>query len=87
MFGALLLALGVLAAIPLPELGIPLVLWGLRLLGERYAWARRANAWVDARWSAARARFHALPVAGRAAVIVALLVLGAALAWLLLQHF
>lgn len=51
--GALLLLIGAVLLVPLPEAGLPLVLGGLRLLGRRYAWARRLNVRVDA--AAARA--------------------------------
>lgn len=52
--GGVLLLLGAVLLLPLPEAGLPLVLGGLRLLGRRYAWARRLNVRVDA----AAARVH-----------------------------
>ncbi len=48
--GLLLLVAGALLLLPMPEAGLPLILLGLRLLGPRYAWARAANAWIDARY-------------------------------------
>lgn len=44
-FGALIA--GALIALLLPEVGIPLVLLGTRLLGDRYRWAKTLNAKVD----------------------------------------
>lgn len=52
-FGALVA--GVLTALPLPEFGIPLVLLGTRLLGDRYKWANALNAKVDIGWAKAKA--------------------------------
>jgi hypothetical protein len=40
-FGALIL--GAIIALPVPEFGIPLVLIGTRLLGDRYLWASQLN--------------------------------------------
>ena len=49
------LILGILFAIPVPEFGIPLILLGTRLLGDRYKWAQRLNSRVDAGWVKVRA--------------------------------
>ena len=86
VFGFTLLVAGVLLAIPLPEAGVPLLLIGLRMLGERYAWARRANEWVDARWSAATRWFHALPVAGKIVITAVLVGVAAAVVWFGITH-
>ena len=54
-FSALLV--GALIAIPLPEFGVPLVLIGTRLLGDRYRWARVLNQKVDSGWARTKAWF------------------------------
>jgi hypothetical protein len=54
-FGALLV--GAITALLLPEVGIPLVLLGTRLLGDRYRWAKTLNAKVDVGWSKTKAWF------------------------------
>ena len=43
-------ALGILVVVPLPELGILLLLVGLRLLALRYEWAARAYVPVARLW-------------------------------------
>ena len=82
----LLLALGVVLALPLPEVGIPLVLVGLRMLGRYFRWARRANEWLDERWARVRDRFHRLPFIGKATAVGVLAAVGVGLAWLLVTH-
>jgi hypothetical protein len=42
---------GAVITLPLPEFGIPLLLLGTRLLGDRYRWARALNAKVDVGWA------------------------------------
>jgi hypothetical protein len=54
-FAALLF--GALITLPLPEFGVPLLLLGSRLLGDRYKWARRLNAKVDVGWAKIKAWF------------------------------
>ena len=81
--GGLLALLGAVLLLPVPELGVPLLLGGLRLLGRRYAWARRADRRVQAAWSSVRAWFHRQSAATRLAVgllLVAAAVLLAVLA-------
>jgi hypothetical protein len=84
--GFVLLILGALAALPLPEVGIPLVLIGLRILGRHYRWARTANAWLDERWARTRAAFHRLPLLGQIIVGGVLLAVAVALGWLAVSH-
>lgn len=48
--GFILLVLGVPVAILLPELGVPMLLFSTRLLGRKYLWARKVNAWVSSNW-------------------------------------
>ena len=54
-FGALIS--GALVALPLPEFGVPLLLLGTRLLGDRYMWAKSLNGKVDAAWAGSKAWF------------------------------
>jgi hypothetical protein len=84
--GLVLLVAGVVIVLPLPEFGLPLILAALRLLGERFAWARRANEWIDLRYARLRERFDRLPVAGKALALLIPLALAGALVWLLLSH-
>jgi hypothetical protein len=37
-------------AVVVPELGIPMLLLGLRLLARDFAWAARADAWTTVKW-------------------------------------
>ena len=55
--GFFALIIGAIAAIPLPEFGIPLVLLGTRLLGDRYRWAQVLNQRVDLGWAKTKAWF------------------------------
>ena len=48
--GFVALIVGAIITLPLPEFGIPMVLLGTRLLGDRYRWARVLNQKVDAVW-------------------------------------
>jgi len=50
--GSVLLVAG-LAMLVLPGPGIPLIVAGLAVLGTQFTWARRASAWLRARFSAA----------------------------------
>jgi hypothetical protein len=42
---------GLPLAVLLPEIGVPLVLLGTRLLGDRFEWARAVNHSVDRTWA------------------------------------
>jgi hypothetical protein len=53
--GFLSLIVGVVITIPLPEFGVPLVLLGTRLLGDKYKWARIVNQRVDVGWARTQA--------------------------------
>jgi len=73
--GGLAGVVGALLLVPLPELGFPLLLVGLRLLALEYEWAARLYAPVARLWE----RLKALPraaklalTAGTVAVVVAL---------------
>ena len=71
LLGFALLVAGAPLAILLPEIGIPLVLVGLRLLAPYYVWAGRANAWVSERWERAHAWYARQPYLVRVAVLLA----------------
>jgi hypothetical protein len=58
LLGFLLLPFGVILLPIAPEFGVPLLLVATRLLGRRFHWARRFNAWVDTKWQLLRARFR-----------------------------
>ena len=49
------LIVGALITLPLPEFGLPLVLVGTRLLGDRYQWAKTLNSKVDVGWAKIKA--------------------------------
>lgn len=49
------LVAGALIALPLPEFGIPLVLLGTRLLGDRFTWAKILNSKLDIGWAKTKA--------------------------------
>jgi len=55
--GFVLLIVGTPLALLLPELGVPLVLLGTRLLGDRYKWAKALNSRVDKGWAKTKAWF------------------------------
>jgi hypothetical protein len=67
----------VLLLVPVPELGFPLLLLGLRLLALEYDWAARAYAPVARAWS----RLKALPLKVKLGIGLAALALVAGLAW------
>ena len=54
--GFLLLPVGVILLPLAPELGVPLSLLATRFLGRKFQWARRFNAWIDAKWANLRTR-------------------------------
>jgi hypothetical protein len=58
LLGFLLLPFGVILLPIAPEFGVPLLLVATRLLGRRFLWALRFNAWVDVKWQSLRARFR-----------------------------
>jgi hypothetical protein len=79
------------AAIPLivlvPELGIPALLVGFRLLAVEVDWAARAYAWTDWRFSQLRDWFHRQSQPARAAMLTGLLLVAVALVWLIVVEF
>ena len=85
--GACLFLASLPLVIVLPELGVPLLLFALRLLAVEVDWAARAYAWVDWRFNQARDWLHRQSGPVRAAVIIGLIVVAVALVWLLLHEF
>jgi hypothetical protein len=55
--GFCLLIPGFLLILVLPELGVPLALFGTRLLGDRYKWAKALNARIDRAWAKVKVWF------------------------------
>ena len=83
LLGGLLSLLGAVLLIPVPELGAPLLVVGLRLLGRRFQWARVSSDRIDAAARAVHARWRRLPRLVRwvlAALLLGLLVLAGYLA-------
>ena len=71
--------LGIALVLVLPELGLPLLVVGLRLLALRYAWAARAYLPVARLWG----RVKALPIAAKLAMgLVAVAAVAAVVWWL-----
>jgi hypothetical protein len=68
LFGFLLLPLGGILLPITPEIGVPLLLVATRLLGRRFQWARRFNAWIDGKWQGVRARLKGDSSSGRPAL-------------------
>ena len=69
--------LGVVLVLPLPELGLPLLVVGLRLLALRYDWAARAYLPV----ARLGARLKALPAFAKVALGVAAVAIVAGIVW------
>jgi TRAP-type C4-dicarboxylate transport system permease small subunit len=85
--GFVLTGAGVVLLIPLPEVGLPMILGGLRLLGRRYAWARAANERVDEVVRAARRGWRGLRLSVRRALVAALLIGLAAGTWQVISWY
>ena len=84
--GAALLVASVPLVVVLPELGVPVLLAALRVLAVEADWAATAYAWVDWRFTQARAWFHRQSRAVRVAVILGLFVVAVALVWLVIHE-
>ena len=69
--------LGVVLVLPVPELGLPLLVVGLRLLALRHDWAARAYLPVARVW----ARLKALPAPAKLALGVAAAAIVAGIVW------
>jgi hypothetical protein len=68
---------GVLFVVPFPEVGLPLLLVGLRLLALRYDWAARAYLPIARLW----ARVKALSRTAKVGLAVAAVAIVAAVVW------
>ena len=77
--GGLVGLLGAVLLLPLPELGLPLLLAGLRVLALEYEWAARAYVPVARLWE----RLKALSIRWKAAIAaIAVLCVGGIVWWL-----
>jgi len=85
--GALTLVASIPLAVVLPEAGVPALLVALRLLAIEVDWAAKAYAWLDWRASQTRQWFSRQTRPIRVALLVFLLLVAAALVWLLLRAF
>ncbi|OBA78238.1 hypothetical protein A9W99_24195 [Mycobacterium sp. 1164966.3] len=83
VLGAVLLVACVPLIVLLPEVGIPALLVAFRLLAVEAAWAARAFAWTDWRFTQLRDWFHRQSGLSRAVILAGLLLLAAALVWLI----
>jgi hypothetical protein len=70
-------ALGVVLVVPLPEVGLPLLVVGLRLLALRYSWAARAYLPVARLWE----RIKALPASVKVGLGLLVFALVAGVVW------
>jgi hypothetical protein len=75
--GSLVGLIGVALVVPLPELGLPLLLVGLRLLALEYEWAARAYVPVARLWD----RLKALSARWKIAIGAACILVIAAIVW------
>ena len=84
VFGGVLLVASIPMIVLLPEVGIPALLIALRLLAVEADWAARAYAWTDWRFAQMRDWFHRQSRLVRWAIVVGLLLVAAAIVWLLI---
>jgi hypothetical protein len=82
--GGVLLVVSIPMIVLLPELGIPVLLIAFRLLAVEADWAARAYAWTDWRFSQMRDWFHRQSRLVRWTIVFGLLLVGAAIVWLLI---
>ena len=85
VLGAVLLVASVPLAVVLPEVGVPALLVGLRLLAVEADWAAHAYAWIDWRFRQAHHWFRRQSTAVGVVVFVVLLALAVLLVWLLIH--
>jgi len=55
--GFILLPVGAVVSLVLPEVGIPLILISTRFLQVRFQWARNLNIWVDKKYAQSKIWF------------------------------
>lgn len=79
--GGLLGIVGVLLLVPLTEVGLPVTVAALRILGRRFAWARRTNEWTDDQISRLRSWWRRQPTARRRLALAVAAIGAALLAW------
>jgi hypothetical protein len=87
LIGGVLLVGCIPMIVLLPEFGIPALLVAFRLLAVEADWAARAYAWTDWRFTQMRDWFHRQSRPARAAIVVGLLLVAAALVWLIVYEF
>ena len=68
---------GAILLVPLPELGLPLLLFGLRLLALQFEWAARAYTPVARLWD----RLKALSLRWKIAIAALAVLVVSALVW------
>lgn len=83
VLGGVLLVACVPLIVLLPEAGIPVLLVAFRLLAVEADWAARGFAWTDWRFTQLRDWFHRQSGWSRAVILTGLLLLAAALVWLI----
>ena len=86
ILGSVLLVVSLPLSVVLPEGGVPAMLVALRLLAVEAMWAARAYASVDWRFHQACDWFHRQSRPIKAAVVVGLLLILAALVWLIINE-
>jgi hypothetical protein len=87
VFGGTLLIVSIPMIVLLPEFGIPALLVAFRLLAVEADWAARAYAWTDWRFCQVRDWFHRQSRPARTAIVIGLLLVAAALVWLIVYEF
>ena len=81
--GGIVLLASLPLCVVLPEVGVPILLLGLRFLAVEADWAARACVWIDWRFTQAKRWFGRQRASVRAAVGGILVGLAALLVWLL----
>ena len=84
VFGGVLLVASIPMIVLLPEVGIPALLIALRLLAVEADWAARSYALTDWRFTQMRDWLHRQSRLVRWAIVVGLLLVAAAIVWLLI---
>jgi hypothetical protein len=87
LLAGVLLVVSIPMIVLLPELGIPALLVAFRLLAVEADWAARAYAWTDWRFTQLRDWFHRQPRLSRVAILAGLLLVAAAVIWLIIDEF
>ncbi|WP_205873100.1 hypothetical protein [Mycobacterium camsae] len=86
VLGGLLLIASVPLIVLLPEAGIPALLVALRLMAVEADWAAKGYAWTDWRFTQLLHWFHGRSRPTRWMIMAVLLLIAAALVWLLIYE-